>query len=207
MSRPLPVIRIDVAAPAADAVLPRMDIAVFVGFASTGPLHRPVPVESVAQYTAIFGADAKLAFDAQSGELHTAYLGPAVRAFFANGGRRCWVTRVARSAALAAAGADASSTQLARYNRYALPGVLALKSLSMTPSCAAAELIARCEGSWSDGLRVATALQTQGITLSGLHYAGAANQYRFRSGAALAVGDLIVFADPLVADPARGRQV
>ncbi|WP_028079973.1 hypothetical protein [Solimonas soli] len=207
MSRPLPAIRIDVAAPAADAVLPRMDIAVFVGFASTGPLHRPVPVESIAQYAAVFGADAPLAFDAQSGQLRSAYLGPAVRAFFGNGGRRCWVIRVARCAALAAAGADASAAQLARYNRFALPGLLALKSLSTTPGCAAAEMLARCEGSWSDGLRVATALQAQGFTLAGLHHAGAPNQYRFRSGAALAAGDLIAFADPAVADPARGRQV
>ena len=207
MTRPLPGIRVDVAAPVADAVLPRMDIAVFVGFASTGPLHRPLPVESIAQYEAVFGVDAQLAIDPRSGEAQTAFLGSAVRAFFANGGRRCWVVRVARSAALAAAGAPASQAQLARYNRFAVPGVLALKTLGSVPALSGAELIARCEGSWSDGLRTATALAAQGLTLSALHHAGATHQFRFRSTAPLARGDLIAFADPAVADPARGRQV
>ena len=44
-ARRLPGIRVDAAPPPATEVLPRMDVAVFVGFASTGPLHRPVVVD------------------------------------------------------------------------------------------------------------------------------------------------------------------
>ena len=75
--------------------LPRMDIAAFVGFAAAGPLQRPVVVEDAAQFAAIFGDDLPLAWDAQKGAQTFACLAPAVRAFFRNGGRRCWVIRVA----------------------------------------------------------------------------------------------------------------
>src|SRR4051794_26528607 len=101
--RPLPGVRIDVAPPPASQALPRLDVAVFVGFASTGPLHLPVAVESTTQYAAVFGADAALAWDAERGERTRAHLGSAVRAYFANGGRRCWVVRVAHSTEMHAA--------------------------------------------------------------------------------------------------------
>src|SRR5262245_44337405 len=77
-----------------------MDVAAFAGFASTGPLHVPVLITGVPHFAAVFGRDAPLAWDAERGEHVYAHLGPSVRAFFANGGRRCWVIRVARSAAL-----------------------------------------------------------------------------------------------------------
>ena len=48
IARRLPGFRFE-APPAAPAeVLPRMDIAVFVGFAASGPLHTPVKVEDEA---------------------------------------------------------------------------------------------------------------------------------------------------------------
>src|SRR5262245_2251897 len=75
--------------------LPRMDIAVFVGFASAGPLDYPVVIEDPAEFTDIFGDDFPLAWDSSRSEAVYAYLAPAVRAFFRNGGRRCWVIRVA----------------------------------------------------------------------------------------------------------------
>src|SRR5438874_12170746 len=74
--------------------LPRMDIAVFVGFASSGPLNRPVVVEDAKRFAAIFGDDLPLAWNAEKGLQISANLGPAVRGFFRNGGRRCWVIRV-----------------------------------------------------------------------------------------------------------------
>src|SRR3712207_7471121 len=40
-----------------DEVLPRMDVAAFVGFAASGPLHLPVAVEDASQFAALFGAD------------------------------------------------------------------------------------------------------------------------------------------------------
>src|SRR5436190_17156747 len=92
----LPGIQFETQAPPLTEVLPRMDIAVFIGFAASGPLQVPVAVESEAQFTAIFGADAPLAWDLSRGEQLDAYLGPAVRAFFRNNGQRCWVIRVAR---------------------------------------------------------------------------------------------------------------
>src|SRR5262245_51189881 len=92
-----------------DRVLPRMDIAAFVGFAASGPLHVPVPVDDVSRFEAIFGSDALLAFDAQRGSHVRAQLAPTVRQFFANGGRRAWVVRVAAPSAVVA--------------RFPLPGV------------------------------------------------------------------------------------
>jgi phage tail sheath protein FI len=63
---------------------PRADIAGFVGIAERGPLHRPVRVESWNAYTSTFG-----------GHTVKGFLAYAVEAFFANGGRTCWVVRVA----------------------------------------------------------------------------------------------------------------
>jgi hypothetical protein len=67
----------------------------FVGFAASGPLDRPVRVASIPQFEMIFGEDAKLAWDETRGEQVYAYLAPAVRAFFRNGGRLAWIIRVA----------------------------------------------------------------------------------------------------------------
>src|SRR5438105_6572014 len=151
VTRPLPGIRVNVAPPPAPEALPRMDVAVFVGFASRGPLHVPVVTESTAQYAAVFGSDAPLVWDAERGEQVYAYLGPAVRAFFANGGRRCWVIRVARSATFEtirkAVTGDLSSRAVAMSNEFSVPGVLAVRADdgSLEPGRADA----RCEGSWS----------------------------------------------------------
>lgn len=77
----------------------RTDVAAFVGIARRGPLDTPVPVESFRQ------------FDAHFGEFTGAgYLAYAVRGFFENGGRRCWVVRVASLDA--AGGAQAASLKL-----------------------------------------------------------------------------------------------
>ena len=104
-------------------VLPRMDVPVLVGFAAAGPLHAPVPVEDPDHFAALFGADAPLAWDAERGAPAYAYLAPAVRAFFRNGGRRCWVVRVAGPA---------------RANAFPLPGLARLrKDGSLAPAFAA----------------------------------------------------------------------
>lgn len=129
-------------------VLPRMDVAVFVGFAASGPLHVPVAVEDDKQYRAIFGADPALARDPQTGETQHALLGPTVRTFFANGGRRCWVIRVA--------GKDAV------HNYFPVPGLLRCgrdhqgKDIQ-EPAFARA----RSEGSWSDALGLRAALRAR----------------------------------------------
>lgn len=64
--------------------LPRSDIAGFAGIAMRGPLFEPVKVESWKQFVSSFGDF-----------IPQAYLAYAVYGFFANGGRTCWVSRVA----------------------------------------------------------------------------------------------------------------
>ncbi|APR76882.1 Phage tail sheath protein FI [Minicystis rosea] len=139
-SRRLPGVRFVAAPPPIDP-LPRMDIAILVGFAAEGPLHVPVAVESAAEHGAVFGEDAVVAWDEQRQEPVLAHLGPAVRAFFRNGGRRAWVIRVA--------GSEASANQFA---------VSALLRGGPGNTLVPALARARSAGSWSDGLTVGTAL-------------------------------------------------
>jgi phage tail sheath protein FI len=73
--------RVDASVPLIMAL--RTDIAGFVGMAMRGPIDQPLPVESFRQFKAYFGDFTG-----------SAYLAYAVRGFFENGGRRCWVTRV-----------------------------------------------------------------------------------------------------------------
>lgn len=73
--------RVDASAPAISAL--RTDIAGFVGIATRGPLHEPLPVQSWRQFGAYFGDFTG-----------AGYLAYAVRGFFENGGQRCWVVRV-----------------------------------------------------------------------------------------------------------------
>ena len=138
-SRPLPGIRFEAEVPSADG-LPRMDVPVFAGFAASGPLHRPVAVEDAVQFETLFGARLPLARESSSGAPVEAYLAPAVRAFFKNGGRRCWIIRLARNA---------------QANRFRIPG---LEILADDGTLSPAYGVARSEGSWSDGLRVVTNL-------------------------------------------------
>ena len=56
----------------------------FVGLASRGPINIPQRLESWGEFATVFG-DISVDFD----------LAPSVRGFFANGGQRCYVTRVA----------------------------------------------------------------------------------------------------------------
>lgn len=71
----------------------RTDIAAFIGLAQRGPLHRPLPVESWRQFQAMFGQFVPYG-----------YLAYAVKAFFENGGDRCFVVRIAAPDAATAAG-------------------------------------------------------------------------------------------------------
>jgi uncharacterized protein len=84
----------------ADAVVPaitalRTDIAGFVGIAERGPLHLATPVESWRQFQAIFG-----------NFIGGGYLAYVVKGFFENGGRRCYVVRVADRETAASAVAE-----------------------------------------------------------------------------------------------------
>jgi phage tail sheath protein FI len=62
----------------------RTDITGFIGLAQRGPLNTPVVVESVKQFEAHFGSF-----------IGGGFLAYAMRGFFENGARRCWIVRVA----------------------------------------------------------------------------------------------------------------
>lgn len=77
-------------------------VAAFVGLAPGGPVDEPVRVTSFAQFARTFSAeDAAATGPVQPG----GSLAHAVRGFFANGGRACWVVRAAGVPGSAAADA------------------------------------------------------------------------------------------------------
>jgi hypothetical protein len=67
-----------------EPVLPLSAITGFVGIAERGPLHHPEPIRTWDEYLTVFGD-----------LLDHAFLPHAVFGFFRNGGRRCFVVRVA----------------------------------------------------------------------------------------------------------------
>jgi len=140
-----PAVAFEVVPPVSPDVLPRMDVAAFVGFADAGPVDVPVAIEDLARFRDIFGADPELAFDSQRGDLHRGYLGPTVESFLGNGGRRCWVVRVADDAELAF---------------FDVPGLSRLEDAaarSFDPRAAFG--YARSPGVWANGLRAHTTLR------------------------------------------------
>jgi hypothetical protein len=176
----LPGFRFESPPPRISEVLPRMDIAVFVGFAASGPPHLPVVVEDQAAFSNIFGRDIPLAQDSQSGELLYAHLGPAVRGFFRNGGRRCWVIRVADSTA---------ST-----NRFPVVGLIAFDP--STRRWTQAYVDARSPGSWSDGIRVGGALLGDPVHVTGMSHGIGATTLEVSAPTNLSVGDLVCLTIP-----------
>jgi hypothetical protein len=171
--------------------LPRMDVAVFVGFAASGPLHTPVAVEDAAQFEAVFGIDAPLAWDEQHSRPVYANLAPAVRAFFRNGGRRCWVIRVARAAR---DDEERTGEKAAQYNYFPIPGLARVdfdesgrKLVAVTPAFARA----RSEGSWSDSLRTGTVLASLAVEIVSVSPDGRTVDVKVRSKAGIAPGDLL----------------
>jgi hypothetical protein len=148
--RPLPGVRFETQPPPPAEVLPRMDVAALVGFAERGPIGVPVPVADPAGFAAVFGDDLELALDPDTREPVSAYLAPAVRAFFRNGGRRCHVIRVADTCSATACTLD-------------VPGLL---RLTKDRAIERATLPAGSPGSWADGLRVSTAELVDGLELT-----------------------------------------
>src|SRR5258708_18214488 len=98
----------------------RTDVAAFVGIGERGPARRAVAVESWKQFQGIFG-----------GVFPNGYLAYVVRAFFENGGRRCWIVRIESDAA-AIAGAKLAS--------------------GMPPGAPVWDLQASSSGTWGNGL-------------------------------------------------------
>src|SRR6185436_18669960 len=176
--RRLPGFRFEVQSPLLTDVLPRMDVAAFVGFAASGPLHRPVRVESVAQFEMLFGADTPLAWDKALGKPVHAYLAPAVRAFFRNGGRRAWIIRVAGQA---------------QVDHFPIPSLLqaTFDDRGDLTQVRPAFAQARSAGSWADTLRVSTSLLSRSVTLTSLSLNPPEFDARLTSPNDLVIGDLL----------------
>lgn len=148
--RRLPGIRVEVQAPALTEVLPRMDVACFVGIASSGPLDKPVAVESFDQFVEIYGDACPLAWDSENRSWAYGNLAPTVRAFFRNGGIRSWITRVA--------GPEAET------GKFPVPGLLGLdEDGKLAPVLAEA----RSEGSWCRALSLSSAISMQNVSVLG----------------------------------------
>src|SRR5688572_18065841 len=175
-TRRLPGLRFEAQSPPLADALPRMDVAVFVGFAASGPINQPVVVEDGAQFAEIFGTDAQLGWDSDRGGTVRAYLGPAVRDFFRQGGRRCWIIRVAGEA---------------KYNYFPIPALLEQRAGGdLFPAFARA----RSEGSWSDALQVGTSLQAQPIEVIGASFADYQFELSPNSPGDVQPGDLLRFS-------------
>ncbi|HEY2902661.1 MAG TPA: hypothetical protein VGL59_18910 [Polyangia bacterium] len=154
--------------------LPRMDVAAFVGFAAAGPLNTPVPVEDAAAFADLFGVDPTLAWDRERSEFVRGNLGPAVRSFFLNDGRRAFVVRVA--------GDSAAS------NHFPVPGLVRMTPNGLRP----AFLAARSQGSWSDSYDVAAVTSEQAAAVQAVTFAdGQLQSVQLSSPDTVAVGDLL----------------
>ncbi|MDF2627848.1 MAG: phage tail sheath protein [Symbiobacteriaceae bacterium] len=144
-------IDVRVVPPSVPEPLTRMDVAAFVGFAAAGPPDTPVLVHGESHFREIFGDDQPLAWDAAAGVIQYAFLGPAVRSFFRNGGERCWVVRVAREPVT---------------RQFEVPGVSAVDGGGgLVPY----RLQARSPGSWADRLRLSTEVRREHLGKANYH--------------------------------------
>ena len=163
-SRRLPGFSIEMRQQPWSDMLPQMDVTVFVGFAQSGPLDTPCVVGDEAQFSAIFGDDVLLARDTEQGTPAYGYLASTVRAFFRNGGKRCWVIRVAGQPV---AGQPVVSQCLATYNYFPIPGLVRVirhengTGVELAPAFAHAS----SEGSWSDDFCLSSALSSLPISI------------------------------------------
>lgn len=166
--RRLPGFRFESRTATREDILPRMDIALFIGFAASGPIGIPVALESAEQFKLIFGDNLPLVWDKEKGEMIYAFLAPTVRMFFRNGGKRCWVIRTARVKA------DAEKPlNRAAYNFFPLAGLACLrfdgeKMSEVVPAFGRA----RSKGSWSDDLQVATVTASTAVEFKSLEESG-----------------------------------
>lgn len=115
--------------------LPRMDVTAFVGLAAAGPFDVPVRIEDPLHFREVFGDDLELTADAPAVR---SLLGPTVDAYFANGGRVCWVTRV-------------GAREEAQRSVFPVPGLVEWHPVGPRP----ARVEARSPGSAFDGIQVA----------------------------------------------------
>lgn len=148
--RRLPGISFEVAPIDADGALPRMDITAFVGFATAGPFDTPVRIEDPLRFRRIFGPDVTLTDETSATAARRSTLGPSVDAFFANGGRVCWVVRV-------------GDIERAVTSRFLVPGVVGISGTDPVP----AHVEARSPGSAFDDVRASATVQRRPLIAAG----------------------------------------
>lgn len=192
MSPRLPGLAFDVVAPPATPGLPRMDVALFAGFAAKGPCHRALTLDSAAAFVETFGGELPLARDDGQGRTVVAQLGAAVSAFFANGGQRCEVIRLARTETLAVRwGATLPDGDCAEAAVFPITGALA--RLPGAGALAPAQLAAASVGSWAD--RMTLAARRERLPLAVTAPIALAHGLRFVDRDGVAPGALIEIAD------------
>lgn len=130
--------------------MPVMDVPVFVGFAARGPRDRPVALDSALAYAAVFGGGLDLVqAGSDPAERLAAHLPPAVGAFFAGGGRRCHVIRVA---------ADSASAV-----HFTVPGLSLATHAGAQWQFHPFALRADSPGSWADRLSLSARVRSQAL--------------------------------------------
>lgn len=179
--RRLPGVRFDIAASDPGEILPRMDIAMFVGFAQAGPVGTPVVVASAREFEDVFGISFDLAWDDAAGRPLRSLLHPTVAQFFADGGRRCWIVRVL----------DEATASRGRFQLPCAVGAVFDGKWKIAPRI----LEARDPGSWSDELGLS--LRSESATLavgksSSNPGSGPTLTIPVASARDIAVGDLLV---------------
>ncbi len=136
--------------PAQRLPLPPLDTAAFVGFTERGPLNLPVRLEDFNAFQQVYGGDLPVAQEV-GGRVIFANLAGAVRSFFTNGGKSCYVVRVA--------GAKASAARLR------IPGLAALGAGS---GPRLGSVAASSPGGWGFQLRLGTRLSVIPLSTAGL---------------------------------------
>jgi phage tail sheath protein FI len=141
--------------------------AAFVGIAEKGPLDKPTLVTSIMDYARTFG-----------GYLKGSYLTYAVDGFFRNGGKRCYIVRVA----------DADSAEKSKVTFLSRGGAKLF------------EVEAVNEGKWSNNYSVVLEAASTGSTsmfltrLNGDHASGS-NTLKLQSTMGLSSGSTLVITD------------
>ncbi len=191
----LPAVEVVAAPRPLPAALPRLDIAVFAGFAERGPCHVPVRIGSLSDFVSTFGGHLPLALNPATGTVAEAGLAPGVAAFFAGGGRECHVIRLARTAESdarwqAVAGRPPQPADQAEAGCFPLAALLA----GAPAERFAPQLVASSVGSWSDRLLLHARVSAFPAGAAG--WDPLPGGVRLRAPAGVAAGDLVAFTEP-----------
>jgi hypothetical protein len=126
----------------------RLDVAGFVGVALRGPVNVPTPVISWADFERRFGG---LEPNVSGRDRMLPY---AVQAFFAQGGRRAWVVRVAPVVRDGEPSAEEATARFRLGPQPAEPGRLVIPRDSDSSEATRWELVAADEGAWGTALDI-----------------------------------------------------